>query len=98
MQIGPNQVAALVYAHRDRRPAIARRELYRVIFATTGTATPSQRASLSRMLKRMAEFGLVELNQRAVRLTDRGRSLAQWYADHHDVDSPWLATAYSHKR
>lgn len=75
LQLSANQIAVLAAADELPFPT---RELRRLVYGADGPATPSQRASLSRMRRRLEEFDLIAGGDRhVVDLTPLGAAVVE---------------------
>lgn len=83
LQLSRNQAIVMVVAYEAARHCARRRELYDHLFSTDGPASASQRASLSRTLKRLVEQGLIEKHTKLVRLTPWATGLMEWSVANH---------------
>ena len=75
LQLSANQIAVLAAADQG---AFRVRELHRLVYGADSPATPSQRASLSRMRRRLEEFDLITGGDRhVVDLTPLGSAIVK---------------------
>src|SRR5687767_10417483 len=79
IHLSPQQLFVLLSALDDARGFVPIEELYPVVFKTQGPATASQRASMSRLSRRLQDRGLTTGKEnRIVRLSEDGRAVAKF--------------------
>ena len=85
LQLSQRQLQLIQLVNAAPPEGFPREELYAALFRHAGTANASSRASVSRMLKRLREQGLLVVEKSRLRPTDYGATLIGWareqYAD-----------------